>query len=216
MVTVVISALSALSKRYLVMEEAASSAADRLVDLMSREGDWFLDELCSMSGNINHLLSMLQHSSLVSYRFCQCGSRMSEVLPFCQSQVVNGMDTETNVQAIVATHAVYVALQDLNLNFRSIILPESLKSLQTAEPSMLAMLEALDSIIGATHLPLDTILSQLEGKLRNAILGMKVSFHRLSPGLFSKKGESAHLRKCFNPMIRSDPALRLSFHFAHC
>lgn len=62
---VVVSALSSLTKRYLIMEEAASSASDRLVCLTSRDGDWFLDELCSMSGNVNHLLGLLQHSALV-------------------------------------------------------------------------------------------------------------------------------------------------------
>lgn len=65
MTSVVVSALCALSKRYLVMEGAASTAAERLMDLTSRDGDWFLDELCSMSGNVNHLLGLLQHPQLV-------------------------------------------------------------------------------------------------------------------------------------------------------
>ncbi len=36
-----------------------AAAGERLMDLTSRDGDWFLDELCSMSGNVNQLLSLL-------------------------------------------------------------------------------------------------------------------------------------------------------------
>ena len=43
-------------------------AKDRLSDLTSREGDWFLDELCSMSGNVNQLLLLLKDYPLVSER----------------------------------------------------------------------------------------------------------------------------------------------------
>lgn len=43
-------------------------AKDRLSDLSSREGDWFLDELCSMSGNVNQLLLLLKDYPLVSER----------------------------------------------------------------------------------------------------------------------------------------------------
>lgn len=40
-------------------------AKDRLSDLTSREGDWFLDELCSMSGNVNQLLLLLKDHPMV-------------------------------------------------------------------------------------------------------------------------------------------------------
>ena len=43
-------------------------AKDRLSDLTSREGDWFLDELCSMSGNVNQLLLLLKDYPFVSER----------------------------------------------------------------------------------------------------------------------------------------------------
>jgi hypothetical protein len=75
---VVVSALSSLTKRYLLMEEAAASASDRLVDLTSRDGDWFLDELCSMSGNVNHLLGLLQHTALV----CVTSTKLSCLIEF--------------------------------------------------------------------------------------------------------------------------------------
>lgn len=40
-------------------------AKDRLSELTSREGDWFLDELCSMSGNVNQLLLLLKDHPMV-------------------------------------------------------------------------------------------------------------------------------------------------------
>ena len=66
MTSVIVSALCSLSKRYLVMEGAAAAAADRLMDLTSRDGDWFLDELASMSGNVGHLLHLVTDISMVS------------------------------------------------------------------------------------------------------------------------------------------------------
>ena len=41
-------------------------AGERLSELTSREGDWFLDELCSMSGNVTQLLVLLKEYPLVS------------------------------------------------------------------------------------------------------------------------------------------------------
>ena len=41
------------------------AAGDRLMDLTSREGDWFQDELHSMSGNVNQLLTLLNNNHVV-------------------------------------------------------------------------------------------------------------------------------------------------------
>ena len=44
-----------------------TAAGERLMDLTSRDGDWFLDELCSMSGNVNQLLvACLNNPAVVS------------------------------------------------------------------------------------------------------------------------------------------------------
>ena len=40
-------------------------AGDRLMDLTSRDGDWFLDELCSMSSNVMHFIDTLTSNTLV-------------------------------------------------------------------------------------------------------------------------------------------------------
>lgn len=54
-------------RRNLVMEGAATSAGEQLVDLTSRDGAWFLEELCSMIGNINGLVTLLQRCPLLTH-----------------------------------------------------------------------------------------------------------------------------------------------------
>ena len=39
---------------------ANSAARERLSDLTSRDGDWFLDELCTMSGNVSQMNGLLE------------------------------------------------------------------------------------------------------------------------------------------------------------
>lgn len=43
------------------MEQTAQSAGVRLSELNSREGDWFLDELCTMSGNVSQMITLLEN-----------------------------------------------------------------------------------------------------------------------------------------------------------
>ena len=42
------------------------AAGERLMDLTSRDGDWFLEELSSISGNVNHFLNTLERNTSVS------------------------------------------------------------------------------------------------------------------------------------------------------
>ena len=42
--------LCALDQSAIAMETTASSAGHRLVDMTSKEGDWFLEELCGLFG----------------------------------------------------------------------------------------------------------------------------------------------------------------------
>ena len=66
MTNVVVTALCSLARRYIIMESAAAAAGDRLMDLTSRDGDWFLDELCSMSANINQMIALIADPAMVS------------------------------------------------------------------------------------------------------------------------------------------------------
>ncbi|XP_052059400.1 serine/threonine-protein kinase SMG1-like isoform X1 [Mytilus californianus] len=147
----IISALCSLNKRYSQMEAAAAGAGDRLMDLTSRDGDWFLDELCSMSSNVMHFIETLMANTLVQ-----------ELVHFSSLH-----------RALMATHNVYIALQELNVNFRSIILPEALKAIQAQEPTVCLALEEIEKLFSDMTHPLDTIVSQLEVLHRNAIMGIE-------------------------------------------
>ena len=54
-------------RRTLVMEGAAAAAGGQLVELTSRDGAWFLEELCSMSGNITSLVQLLGQCQLLPH-----------------------------------------------------------------------------------------------------------------------------------------------------
>ncbi|XP_064619648.1 serine/threonine-protein kinase SMG1-like isoform X2 [Lineus longissimus] len=172
---VIITALCALTKRYLVMEGAAAAAGDRLMDLTSRDGDWFLEELHSMSGNNIQLIALLKLTSPND----------------------NNIEmTSQAFQAMQATHQVYMALQDLNANFRNVILPESIKAIQGDEESVIATLNALDAIIHSPNMTLEGVVSQLEMLLRNAIMGMEYSNGEVLSHV-------KRMRQSFNELLQS-------------
>lgn len=145
----VISALCALNKRYNQMEGAAAGAGDRLMDLTSRDGDWFLDELCSMSSNVMHYIDILKVNTSV------------QDLEHFSSLYL----------ALTSTHSVYTALQDLNMNFRSIILPEAVKAIQAQNASVCSALQDLEKLFSDAGYSTETIIAQLESLHRNAIMG---------------------------------------------
>ena len=63
----VVIAVCPLNRRWLIMEQTAQSAGLRLSELNSREGDWFLDELCTMSGNVSQMIDLLESCFEVSF-----------------------------------------------------------------------------------------------------------------------------------------------------
>ncbi|XP_048245963.1 serine/threonine-protein kinase SMG1-like isoform X1 [Haliotis rufescens] len=151
LICVIVSALCSLNKRYIMMEGAASGAGDRLMDLTSRDGDWFLDELSSMSGNVNMFLDTLKNNTMAG-------------------DVENFRELH---HALTSTHNAYVALQDLNINFRTIILPETLKLIQAQDASLLSLLSHLENMISDLKQPLDALVAQLEVLHRNAVMGIE-------------------------------------------
>lgn len=86
------------ARRNLVMEGAAASAGEQLVELTSRDGAWFLEELCSMSGNITCLVQLLKECQLQSHDL----------------DVLSPADTS---QAVYLANGVYTCLQ-VSLLFR--------------------------------------------------------------------------------------------------
>ncbi|KAF3818996.1 hypothetical protein GH733_012413 [Mirounga leonina] len=93
--SVIISALCTLTRRNLMMEGAASSAGEQLVDLTSRDGAWFLEELCSMSGNVTCLVQLLKQCHLVPQDL----------------DIPNPMEAS---EAVHLANGVYTSLQDFN------------------------------------------------------------------------------------------------------
>lgn len=65
--------------------------------------------------------------------------------------------------------------QDLNINFRSIILPETLKLTQAQDEHFISILSQLDALIHQSSYSLDMLVKQLELMHRNAIMGLEVT-----------------------------------------
>ena len=74
------------------MQHAA--ARDRLSDLTSRDGDWFLDELCTMSGNVSQMVNLLK----------MCLTSMDH-------DMRPGNMLHSTINAVNAVHEVYVKMQ---------------------------------------------------------------------------------------------------------
>uniref|UniRef100_A0A671VFB0 non-specific serine/threonine protein kinase n=1 Tax=Sparus aurata TaxID=8175 RepID=A0A671VFB0_SPAAU len=125
---IITSALCTLCRRNLVMEGAAASAGEQLVDLTSRDGAWFLEELCSMTGNVCALATLLQ----------RC--------PHLPHDLELPAPSATN-QAVYLANAVYTCLQELNTNFRQIIFPEALRCMVKGEPTLESMLAELEQLV---------------------------------------------------------------------
>ena len=67
----------------------------------------------------------------------------------------------------------------MNVNFRTIILPEAIKTLQCEELSVRATLDQLDQLVTGSEYTLDQLVDQLEVQLINAIMGLEVSLYIL-------------------------------------
>lgn len=128
---IITSALCTLCRRNLVMEGAAASAGEQLVDLTSRDGAWFLEELCSMMGNVSALTTLLQ-----------CCPPLPHDLELPAPSVTT--------QAVYLANAVYTCLQELNTNFRQIIFPEALRCIIKGESTLESMLAELEQLVGHT------------------------------------------------------------------
>ncbi|XP_026671607.1 serine/threonine-protein kinase SMG1 [Ceratina calcarata] len=145
-----ITALCALNKRYLMMEGAAKCAGDCLVDLTSREGDWFLDEMRLMSSLIAELISLI---------------------PECH-KTNNDPKISLILKCLRRSDCIYKGLQELNYNFHTIILPEAMKTVITEEPTVIRMIAELTEIILSSGISLGDILGQLEMHLRFTVMEM--------------------------------------------
>ncbi|MGH0130149.1 UNVERIFIED_CONTAM: hypothetical protein FKN15_041200 [Acipenser sinensis] len=153
---ILVSALCTLTRRNLVMEGAAASAGEQLMELTSRDGAWFLEELCSMSGNVACLIQLLQQCQLLPHDL----------------DIPSPSET---ARAVYLANGVYTCLQELNTNFRQIIFPEALRCMMKGESTLESMLADLDTLIeqNADGVSLQGLGEALQTHLRNAAMGLE-------------------------------------------
>ncbi|KAK1162804.1 serine/threonine-protein kinase SMG1-like [Acipenser oxyrinchus oxyrinchus] len=153
---ILVSALCTLTRRNLVMEGAAASAGEQLMELTSRDGAWFLEELCSMSGNVACLVQLLQQCQLLPHDL----------------DIPSPSET---ARAVYLANGVYTCLQELNTNFRQIIFPEALRCMMKGESTLESMLAELDTLIeqNADGVSLQGLGEALQTHLRNAAMGLE-------------------------------------------
>ncbi|XP_030753715.1 serine/threonine-protein kinase SMG1 [Sitophilus oryzae] len=141
-----------LNRNFLTLEIAAQRSGDWLIKLTSRDGDWFLDDLLLHSTKAVELVNNVPlRQEVDDARFYQ---------------IINGIKVSNNV---------YKGLYDLNFNFHTIILPETMKKVQADEESVVSMIDELKSIIVEAEMPVVEMVAQLE-KLLTCVL-MHVDVH---------------------------------------
>lgn len=150
---VAIGMLCNLNRRYLMLENGAQSAGDCLVDLTSREGEWFLDGMSTLSMQSVELLSLLP---------LQSASAEDSAMPVA-------------VECVRNANLLLADLVQLNYNFSTIILPEAMKKVHSEDASVLMMINELNAVIMNTPVPLNELLAQLEMHLRYLVIDMEVS-----------------------------------------
>lgn len=150
--SVVIGMLCNLNRRYLMHENGAQSAGDCLVDLTSREGEWFLDDMSLLSTQAVELLS----------------------LPPLQTAITEDATLPVAVECVRSANLLLGDLQQLNFNYGTIILPDALKKIHSEDPSTLMMINELNAVIMSTPMQLNELLAQLEIHLRYLIMDMEV------------------------------------------
>ncbi|XP_062507559.1 serine/threonine-protein kinase SMG1-like isoform X2 [Corticium candelabrum] len=121
---IVTSALATLNTRWLMMEKTAMNAGNRLHELISRNGDWFLDELLTMSLNV---------------------TQMVELLHIAPMNEAAGKASAEGFQVVVATTSVYETLQELVHKVQSSVAPQLLQALLADEPGLDEVLECLET-----------------------------------------------------------------------
>ncbi|CAK1544818.1 unnamed protein product [Leptosia nina] len=149
--SVVIGMLCNLNRRYLMLENGAQSAGDCLVDLTSREGEWFLDDMSALSMQAVELLSLLP----------------------LQSASVEDASMPVAVECVRNANLLLADLVQLNYNFSTIILPEALKKVHSEDPSALNMINELNAVIMNSPMPLNEMLAQLEVHFRYLLMDME-------------------------------------------
>ncbi|KYB28836.1 serine/threonine-protein kinase SMG1 [Tribolium castaneum] len=172
---VIANELVLLNKNFLTLETAASRSGDLLIKLTSRDGDWFLDELVLNSTRVVEMINNLPVK------------QEGEVGRFVK--VLNGIRSANNV---------YKGLHELHFNFHTIILPESMKKIQSEEPTVVQMVADLGSLIGELGTTIPDMIAQLEKILSCLFMQMDIN-----PSYEIVLGRVAAVRSKFQLLIQS-------------
>ncbi|KAJ8915770.1 hypothetical protein NQ315_004582 [Exocentrus adspersus] len=149
---VIASELILLNRNFLKLEIAAQRSGDWLIKLTSRDGDWFLYDLLLHSTRAVEMINNLPlHEECQDHTFYKV---------LCGIKIANN---------------VYKALYDLNFNFHTIILPETMKKIQSEELSVLQLIYDLNKIIMDIGISIPEMITQLEKILTCILMQMDVS-----------------------------------------
>ncbi|KAJ8977248.1 hypothetical protein NQ317_007425 [Molorchus minor] len=149
---VIASELVLLNRNFLTLEIAAQRSGNWLIKLTSRDGDWFLDDLLLHSSRAVEMINNLPpRQTYEDQKFCK---------------ITSGIKIANNI---------YKALYDLNFNFHTIILPESMKKLQAEEVSVLQLIYDINRLILDIGIPIPDIIVQLEKFLTCILMQMDVT-----------------------------------------
>lgn len=124
--------------------------------LTSRDGDWFLDELCTMCGNISQLLSVLKNNPLRT-QFLTKSSQTANTLE----------DINTGMHVVFTAVKAYNSLQELMSNFRTIIVPEAANCFLKNDPSVLYIAEAIKDLVANSPMPLKNLSEAILLSIKN-------------------------------------------------
>ncbi|RZC27697.1 serine/threonine-protein kinase SMG1, partial [Asbolus verrucosus] len=141
-----------LNKNFLTLETAASRSGDMLIKLTSRDGDWFLDELVLNSTRVVEMINNLPlKQDGEDERFLK---------------IINGIKNANNI---------YKGLHELHFNFHTIILPESMKKIQSEESTVIQMITDLGNLIGELGTTIPEMIAQLEKILSCLFMQMDIN-----------------------------------------
>lgn len=154
---VIASELVLLNRTLLTLEIAAQRSGDWLIKLTSREGDWFLDDLLLHSNRAVEIISNLP-------------PRQNPAEDSNFFKILNGIEIATSI---------YKGLYDLNFNFHTIILSESMKKIQCEEISVIQLIYDLNRVVHDIGLTIPDIIIQLDKLLTCVLMQMETGVSML-------------------------------------
>ncbi|CAG9838889.1 unnamed protein product [Diabrotica balteata] len=146
---VIASELVLLNRNLLTLEIAAQRSGDWLIKLTSRDGDWFLDDLLLHSTKAVEMISNLP--------------TLKQTYNESFYKVLSGIKIASNI---------YKGLYDLNFNFHTIILLETMKKMQAEEPSVIELVNDLNKVVADIGVSIPDMISQLEKLLTCVLMQM--------------------------------------------